>query len=248
MKRTSKTIVFFLAIFTLSWIATGNAATQYVGDSNTILLDHFNGSTLANYTGGAPAYVDSVPGLNQAINFTSGTYLRYDLASWNSSAGGTIEAWVNPSVNPKGLATFQWSNTTSQPSSGYIGHWGLQSDGKLSWSVWNWGASGGLISNSIIPLNQWSHIASTWGPSGSDFYLNGQHDAHTDTNAYPEMMNPLYVYLNYWGLDNGSFVIDELRISNIARTEFTTVPLPPSVLLLGSGLLGLVGLRRFRKV
>lgn len=247
MKRTSKTIVFFLAIFTLSWIATGNAATQYVWDANTLVLDHFNDSTTASYVGGSPTYVDSAPGLDRAIKFTQGTFAMYGLPAWNSSSGGTVEAWVTPITTGQGgqnYATFQWFNTTTQPQDGYVGSlYQLPATGKFTWGAW---VTGGLTSNRTIPLNQRSHVALTWGPTGTDFYVNGQLDAHTDTNAYP--IGPMYLYINAWGNETGSYVMDELRISNIARTEFTTVPLPPTVLLLGSGLLGLVGLRRFRKV
>lgn len=242
MKRTSIFVLFFF--FLLFGNTTGFAFTEYGFDANTVLLDHFNGSSLAKYTGGSPTYVSSAPGLNQAINFTSGTFVKYDLPSWNSPSGGTLETWVNPSEYSQSLATLQWFNTISPPQDGFVGSLYIANTGKLEWGAW---ASGGLTSNSIIPLNQWSHVAITWGSTGSNFYLNGQLDAHTNVDVWPHMNNPLYVYLNNWGQD-GHFVMDELRISNVARTQFSTVPLPPSVWLVGSGLLGLVGLRRFRKV
>lgn len=221
------------------------AYSEYVKDANTVLLDHFNGTTGANYTGGSPTYVSSVPGLNLAINLTSGTYLRYNFTSWDSkNLGGTEELWVHPNTYNKTLITLQWNNTSSPPSAGYIGAFYINSAGKLATSEWD---SGALVGNASLPLNQWSHVAFTWGPSGSNLYINGQLDAHTATNLYPHMLSTTYAYINDWGSPNLGY-IDELRISKIARTEFTTVPLPPSVFLLGSGLLGLVGLRRFRKV
>lgn len=221
------------------------AYSEYVADANTVLLDHFNGSTVANYTGGSPTYGSSAPGLNQAINLTSGTYLRYDLASWNSSAGGTEELWVHPDSYNKTLITLQWNNASSPPPAGYIGAFYINSAGKIATSEW---ASGALVGNASLPLNQWSHVAFTWGPSGSNLYINGQLDAHTAANLYPHMLSTTYAYINDWGSPNLGY-IDELRISNMARTEFSTVPLPASIFLLGSGLVGLgfLGRRRLLK-
>lgn len=96
MKRTSMFALFFF--FLLFGTTTGFAATQYVWDANTLVLDHFNGSTTASYVGGSPTYGNSVPGLNQAIAFTPGIFAIYALPSWNSASGGTVEAWVNPSA------------------------------------------------------------------------------------------------------------------------------------------------------
>jgi hypothetical protein len=58
------------------------------------------------------------------------------------------------------------------------------------------------------------------------------------------------LYLRTWASsaalgDNGNASAG-VRITNITL-EATPVPLPPTILLLGSGLLGMVGLRRFRK-
>jgi hypothetical protein len=68
---------------------------------------------------------------------------------------------------------------------------------------------------------------------------------------YPALNPTDYLYLNGWG-GSSPLQIDELRISDVARTQFNVVtspaPEPATLALLGSALLGLgvVYLRRHR--
>lgn len=239
MKR--KSMVAIVVFFLLFGMATANAATQYVWDTNTVILDHFNTSTTASFVGGSPTYVDSKPGLNQAIDFNSGIYARYDLPGWFTWPSGTIEFWMNPdSRSVNSIIAILDSAYTSSPPSGWYGQMYTLPNGELTAC----NPPLGMVS-SIIPLNEWTHIAFTWGSTGSNIYINGQLDKHTDTNIAPQ--GGQYLFINQWG-NTYVNLIDEFRLSNIARTEFTTVPIPGSVFLLGSSLLGLVGWRRFRKV
>ena len=46
---------------------------------NTVLYDHFENGNLAQYINGTAAYVSSLAGFGQAIDFSSGAWLRYDV-------------------------------------------------------------------------------------------------------------------------------------------------------------------------
>jgi hypothetical protein len=85
-------------------------------------------------------------------------------------------------------------------------------------------------------------LAFEWSPWGSGLFVNGEKKAVTSQNLYPHMSDPLYVYINGWG-GQGLGYIDEIRISNISRH----IPLPPAVFLLGSGLIGLMGLGKMAR-
>ena len=226
-------IIFLGVIFgaMLSVISFGSSAmAQYEWDSNTVLLDHFDGTTEGtNY--GSISYISSLPALDKAVGLELNDYIKYTLSGWYiwsnvyNPAGkeGTVELWVYPRQYPITFLTFQWGNTTSPPSAGYIGNLILQNDGTIKWYAWTCisGAPLGcthLYGSTVIPLNQWTHLAVTWNPTGRRLYVNGELDSFLPENLYPALNSTFYVYLNYWGFYNLGY-LDELRISKISRTE-----------------------------
>jgi len=211
-----------------------SAASEYLQDGDTVLLDHFNSANSAEYVNGTLNYVNSLPGLNTSADFKQGNWIRYAFPGWYiwssnydpSGKEGTVEMWVNPRKYNIGLFWFQWNNVNSPPSAGYTLSLGLRSDGKLSSGGWT--AISGTpttpypVGKTTIPLNEWTHVAVTWGPSGTKLYVNGIIDAEIPDNLYPALNNQNYVYVNNWGGSDLGY-IDELRISKVARTEFSTI-------------------------
>jgi hypothetical protein len=104
------------------------------------------------------------------------------------------------------------------PSSGYVGGFEVDPEGKLVWWVWNGQGDGGVVGETTIPLNEWTHVAVSWGSAGTRLYVNGVVDASTSANLWPYFLSTTYGYLNWWGHTDFGYV-DELRISNVARSE-----------------------------
>jgi hypothetical protein len=69
----------------------------------------------------------------------------------------------------------------------------------------------------------------------------------THNNVYNEA--PYWFSFNFTNIDTVKFLpnANHIVVDNISLNNINLVPLPCTVLLLGSGLLGLVGWRRFRK-
>ncbi len=109
-----------------------------------------------------------------------------------------------------------------------------------------------------ITLNSWEHqsgnlsimIAAIGGSLPTRWYFNindvGGGTGYAMNAGYPEAFDSATTDLYYYATNNQTF-----QSSSITSFQGTwtavAVPLPPSVLLLGSGLLGLAGWRRFRK-
>lgn len=210
-------------------------------DENTILLDHLNGFT-SGTAYGPLTYVTSLTGLCVAANFQTGTYIRYDLPCWYYSSQpwdptgkeGTIELWINPKEYGN-ILTFQWFKDENPPTTGYIGGVGICREGDprgpagiLCYGVWCYegGPDPGLqpVGATIIPLNEWTHVAVSWGPDGTKLYVNGELDGSSTLTFYPAMGwcgdQYVYVYLNDWGQpDRGCKCIDELHVSKVQRTD-----------------------------
>ena len=217
--------------------ACGNK--EYVLDSDTVLLDHLNGTTLAEKVGGTLAYPAGLAGLNQAADFQVNTWSRYAFPGWHSweadyapeGKEGTVEFWVCPRQYEVGWMTFNWYSSDTKLESGYVFTLGTDSEGHVRISTWDAineprpTTTPFPAGTSVLPKGAWTHVAYTWSPTGSYIFVNGAVDASSPYNYYPALNPTTYAYVNSWGFrDLG--LIDELRISKVARTFFSTLPPP----------------------
>jgi hypothetical protein len=210
-------------------VPTPGPYTEIIPDQNTVLLDHFNDSIGATYVNGTLAYIDSQNNLFKACDFKNGNYARYNFTGWYTwpsaydptGKEGTVELWVYPRKYENGLINLNWNNSSSPPSAGYILHFSINAEGKLSFGTWT-AISGPALTgpqgNATIPLNQWTHVACSWGPAGTKLYVNGILDGSSPDNCYPALNSTTYLYLNYWGTDDLGYV-DELHLSSVQRTD-----------------------------
>lgn len=197
----------------------------------TVLFDHFENSHLAQSVFGTPSYVNGLAGFGQAIDFSSGAWLRYNVPGWYQwpstydpvGKEGSVDLWVYPKQYGVGFVNFNWSSTDTPPGGGHILHLSLTTEGKLyggSWSAINGPALIPLpAGNTTIPLNQWSHVAYVWGEDGTSLYVNGVVDAFSPDNLYPALNSTFYAYVPYWGYP-GIGYIDDLRITSSSQTNF----------------------------
>ena len=209
-----------------------------INPADVVLFDHFENATLASSTSGAPTFVDGPISFGHAIDFSSGAWLRYDVPGWYQWSGnydptgkeGSLDLWVYPKEYNVGLVNFNWFSAGSPPGSGYILHLGIDSNGKLTSSQWASISGPSLIQipvgNTTIPLNQWTHVAYTWGIGGSRLFVNGVQDAFSPDNLYPALNSTFYVYVPYWG-NPGIGYIDELRITKHSQSGFGADTLAP---------------------
>ncbi len=146
---------------------------------------------------------------------------------------GRIEVWVNPRQytgislgergKPQGILTFEWADSESALEGGYILHFGFTADGKLTYSNWGGNLAYPLVGKTTIPLNKWTHVGVSWGPNGTNLYVDGKVDASTTANMWPAFSGSMqYVYLNYWG-DSDFGLVDDLHILKVAEPP-TIVP------------------------
>ncbi|MGO9113784.1 MAG: LamG-like jellyroll fold domain-containing protein [Thermoguttaceae bacterium] len=221
------------------WVETspGTTAQPITADASTELLDHFDGSTLG-YAVGPLNYAPSLTGLGEAASFGPGNYVVYRFPSWyytgyanppgqtsDPQTQGTVEMWVNP-TSYGSLLDFNWNYQTSNPPAGHVLSTFLDDQGHFNASVWNFDWSDSLphslTGNMVVPLNQWTFLAFSWSPTVSKLYVNGQVDASVDTNVYPAIgfeSGPVYSYLNDWGSQGFSGLIDEYDVSTVQRTD-----------------------------
>ena len=210
---------------------TGCFVSPEVTDSYTALLDHFDGSTTGQVFGSV-SYGSSVSGLHQALQFSSGSWVEYNLNGWFSWSSnysptnyGSIELWVKP-ASPRVAGSFlviDWYSSATPPSAGYITELGLDSSGRLTFGGWT-----SITNNPFgtpfsqphtrLPLNAFTHISYTWSPVGTAVYVNGDLEATSSLSYYPALNPTVYLYLNAWG-NNVLAAVDELRVSTIARAE-----------------------------
>lgn len=228
MRKDTKILAIATSVLILLTMSVGKASAQYTGieihpDTYTVVLDHLNGATVGEPRG-TLNYVTSLPGLDLSGDFTADTYTIYR-ASVNLESQGTVELWIKPRTYGVGLMDFNWGYTYSYPPAGHVLQLTLLSDGRIKYLVWNPGCEDPeypgyptMYSNSAIQLNEWTHVAVSWGPAGSKIYINGSVDASTLQCIRPSASWGVWVYLHFWGASDLGYV-DELHISSIQRTD-----------------------------
>ena len=229
---------------------TKTTTTTSTPDLNTVLFDHFDDATTAQYVNGTMSYVDGPSGFGRATDFMAGNWVRYNVSGWYqwtsaynpTGKQGTVELWVYPNQYDIGFIDFNWNNPTSYPSAGHILNMGINAQGNLTASTWTaisgtplTGLSAG---NTTIPLNQWTHVAFTWGDAGTKLYVNGVLDASTPDNLYPALNPTFYVHVPNWG-KAGLGYIDELHILD-TQVDYTPTPVAAGGGIGTGGIVGIV--------
>ncbi|MHB9142055.1 MAG: FG-GAP-like repeat-containing protein, partial [Paludibacter sp.] len=167
------------------------SANPITPDENTVILDHFDLATSGEIVG-STSYVPSLKGLTKAVEFSAtDNYLVYN-KSVNLESAGTIEMWIKPNSFPNMLLNINWNHAYSSPAAGHVFHLQLDSVGKVVMTCWGWSVSNAFSSKSSVQLNEWTHIAVSWGDS-TKIYINGKVDmvsavhfrpAITESQAY----------------------------------------------------------------
>jgi hypothetical protein len=203
---------------------------EYVADEHTVLLLHLN------ETGGPTVYDASQNGNDGTINgnqpsegkfgtgwsFPSNTndmgITLPNSPSLNMTAPSpiTLEAWVKMDAHSPGgtdiISIDEYQLILgSFGGSGYLQFFVRDGD---NWQIFH--------SQEQIALNEWVHVAGTWDGSTAKIYING------DEKPFNLIINPFTVdsrpkrvasFLGDQVGPNATVLIDEVRISNIARDE-----------------------------
>ena len=153
----------------------------------------------------------------RALSF-DGVNDRVDVPDANSldlSNGMTLEAWVKPtSITGWRTAILKERGTNDLVYALYA------SNGAKPRTENFTSAENAAVGTAALPLNAWSHLASTYDGTNLRFYLNGALVAtKAATGAMPNTASPLRIGGNaIWG-EYFSGLIDEVRVYNRALTE-----------------------------
>ena len=180
-------------------------------------------------------------------SWVSGTYERVktlsvyngDLYAGLGSTASRGEVWryrsgVWERIGGNGINS-GWSNAIEEIGSfsAYKGKFyvGLGTTAAADAQVWSWGNNAFLESNTSSWDNDWHHVAASYDGSTMKLYVDGSEDgSRTVAVQIAENDRSLLIGDTYggreYGKPSGNFdgLIDELRISNVARTAFNTEP------------------------
>ena len=239
----------WLCLVTIAFLSQASAQ-PFEPDSNTVALYHFDevsGNFVADASGngnhGNATFTTIVEGLfGNARQYET---LRDEVLVPNPFGGVqdefTIEAWVY--VNMLNGNTCNCSNTIFRNRQHVFDvYMTLTNDGRVHCNIQNEPFSYTLFSNEALRLHEWYHLAFTFGGGMIQIFINGSLDtARIGPTNHDWSINYIGTSIGnnrFDGVDwafNG--IIDELRISNIARTP---LPLSPVTVDIGIDSLNMV--------
>jgi hypothetical protein len=225
-------------------------------DGDTVFTDSSSQSHTISAHGDVHHSTDQAMFGSSSMYFDgNGDYLSIpDSEDWNfGSEDFTIDFWVMFEDNIEGhnLGLF---NQYTGPGNNHR-HTIDMDNGELRWLITDTttGLSVSIISGSIWSEDTWYHIAAVRSGDTFTLYQNGTSiGTDSDSNAAPNLAELLEI--GWFQNDPLMGYLDEYRISKgIARwtddfrphtEEYRPTPIPGGLWLLGSGLIGLLGLRR----
>jgi hypothetical protein len=270
--KKSLTVSFLIVVFLASGALTEHPAmastsalqNYWSGDGSTI---DSVGSQNGTWEPSEPAVPYTTGQFGQAFALNGSTYLQAPDAAYipTGTQPFTIDLWVNfTSLNQDYYYDLPNVFICQDEGSGALNKWAFYADytGNGSPSVLGFHVNGGgnsafILSNPYsFKMGEWYNLAVTRDSSNTfTFYINGaQQGQVVNSISIPDPTAPLtlgYVNDYYKYYLNGG--LDEVAIYGAALTQSQiqqlvaappAVPLPPAILLLGSGLAGLLAVRR----
>ena len=152
-----------------------------------------------------------------------GEVWRYNGSTWGKVAGNGVNGgWAN---------TIEYVSTLID----YRGklYAGTGNTANADAAVWSFGNNAFVNSSVSSHDNEWHHIAATYDGATMKLFIDGEQNAATPASAIIlDNSLPLYIGSTYGSGGRGESQgylkggIDEVRISNVARTGFTSNPYP----------------------
>ena len=189
---------------------SGNVITDAAGENNGSIT----GTTTA-WIGGAGMVL---PGVNQPL-------VTAEKAA--STIPQTVEMWVKLDGSNTNPISALISAYNAKTQVAIAGDWQLDiKNGKMRWvDMTGKGKSGQLTGASVIPVDQWVHLAVTRESGKVKFYVNGQLDAAVNytmfENSTTSYTAPVLGYSIFDTATYGSYLkgaVKDVRLWNVTRT------------------------------
>jgi hypothetical protein len=165
----------------------------------------FSVSLFAQFSGNALQF----DGVNDYVNLGNSSV-------FNINSAVTYEAWIRPDTSLNGFIFNKWVNFQEDKQLTY-------SDGRITFFLFNAFSGASLVTASIVPLHQYTHIAATYDGSLAKLYVNGVFDTSKSVGGQVNNSSGnLFIGHNpdrFDVLAPFKGIIDEFRIWNTARTE-----------------------------
>lgn len=204
------------------WVYNGTSWTQIGGDdlnSSWISGTYERVRSLVVYNGDVFAALGTTAGESEVW--------KYDGTSWAQVGGDAINSsWdINTSESVHTLAVYKGKLYA-----------GLGETANVDPAIWSYGNNGYLQSSTSSFDTNWHHVAATYNGTTMKIYVDGVEDASvSESLSMPDSSKSLLIGSSYGkqtpGGNQGLFdgTLDEVRISDIARTSFTTSPYTSAV-------------------
>ncbi len=198
------------------WRYNGSSWTQIGGDG---LNSSWTASTYERVRNLTVYNGDLYAGLG--LTAGDGEVWRYNGSSWTKIGGDSLN---------NGWATVNESVGSMSVYKGKL-YAGLGDTANADATIWAYGNNSVLQSTASSQDTNWHHIAATYDGSTMRLYIDGVLDNSLSTSlTLLDTTHPVLIGAKFGGNESGigqGFLdgkIDELRISNTRRTEFTTTP------------------------